>query len=50
MRKGRHNICAMAAILAGFLIMLSQLLPKQFWWLMLAFALIAFGVWRLRRC
>ena len=50
MRKGRRNICAIIAIILGVLIIISQILPNQFWWLMLAFSLIGFGIWRIRRC
>lgn len=49
LHKGRHPIFAMIAILLGIVIILSLVLPSQFWWFVLAACLIAFGVW-LNRC
>jgi len=50
MHKGRRYTCALMSIIIGLLIILSQILPEQFWWLMLAFALIGVGLWRIKCC
>ncbi|MCR5664418.1 MAG: hypothetical protein K6G17_06005 [Oscillospiraceae bacterium] len=50
MFKGRRCRWAATAICLGTLILLGILLPGQFWWLLLAGGLIAFGVWLLRCC
>lgn len=50
MRKGRRCVLALAVIAVGVLIILALLLPGEFWWLLLAVALIALGIWMLRCC
>ena len=49
MHKGGHSIIAIIAILLGIVIILSLVLPSQFWWFALAAGLISFGIW-LNRC
>lgn len=49
LHNGRRSILAVIAILTGVIIILSLVLPSQFWWFVLAAGLIAFGVW-LNRC
>lgn len=49
LRKGPCAIFAVIAILSGIIIILSLILPTQFWWFILAAALIWLGVW-LCRC
>ena len=48
MRRGKHSLCGIIAIATGMIIVLSLVLPSQFWWFVLAGCLIAFGVWLLR--
>ena len=50
MRKGRHGVWGLTAILAGIVIILALILPAAFWWFSLAALLIGFGVWLLRCC
>lgn len=50
MRKGRHGFLGCVAIAAGLVIILSLVLPTQFWWFILAAALIYIGVWYVRCC
>ena len=40
----------MIAICAGLVIILSLVLPKSFWWFVLAAILIGGGVWLIRCC
>lgn len=49
MRNGRHINLGGLFILAGIVIILSLVLPSQFWWFLLAGLLIYFGIW-LNRC
>lgn len=49
MRNGRHFNFGGLFILAGIVIILSLVLPSQFWWFLLAGLLICFGIW-LNRC
>ena len=48
MRRRGNCIWALAAIGLGLLILLAIILPAEFWWLMLAAALIGAGIWMLR--
>ncbi len=50
MRKGRRSLLGCLAIVAGLIIILSLVLPKQFWWFVFAAALIYIGVWYVRCC
>ena len=50
MRRGRRYVWAITAISLGLLILLGVLLPGVFWWLLLAAALLALGIWLLRCC
>ena len=50
MRRGRHCVLAISAIALGLLIILGVMLPGVFWWLLLAGALIALGIWLIRCC
>ena len=50
MRNGRHRSWGCAAIVAGLVIILSLVLPTQFWWFILAAALICLGFWYMRCC
>lgn len=49
MRNGKRFNLGGLFILAGVVIILSLVLPSQFWWFMLAAVLICFGIW-LNRC
>ena len=49
LRNGRHPVLAIVLIATGAVIILSLVLPSQFWWFVIAAGLIAFGVW-LCRC
>jgi len=49
-RRGRRCIWGFAAIVAGIFILLSLILPSQFWWFLIAVCLIAVGIWYLRCC
>lgn len=48
MRKGRRCILALAAIVAGCVILLALVLPGQVWWFLLAAGLIGLGIWMMR--
>ena len=48
MRRGRRSIWGCVAILVGLVIILSLVLPGEFWWFIFAAALIALGIWALR--
>ena len=48
MRKGPCTFFALIAIVSGTIIILSLILPTQFWWFMLAAALICLGAWLFR--
>ena len=50
MRRGRHSFLGCAAIGAGIIIILSLVLPTDFWWFVLAIILISAGIWFLRCC
>ncbi len=50
MRRGRRSIWGAAAILAGVMIILTLILPAEFWWFVLGVALIGYGVWYCRCC
>ncbi len=50
MRGGRRGMWGITAIVLGVIILLSLVLPKEFWWFSLAALLIAAGVWLLRCC
>ena len=49
MRRGKSGgIWGCAAILAGLVIILSLVLPTEFWWFLFAALLIALGIWYIR--
>ncbi len=48
LRKGPCALFAVIAIASGVVIILSLILPTQFWWFMFAAALICLGVWLFR--
>ena len=50
MRKGNHSIWGCVAIIAGVVIILSLVLPTEFWWFILAAELIGLGIWFIRSC
>ncbi|MBQ9685800.1 MAG: hypothetical protein IJV41_04510 [Oscillospiraceae bacterium] len=50
MRRGRHCLWGIVAILLGLIIILALVLPSAFWWFALAAALIGFGLWYIRCC
>lgn len=50
MRKGRHGLWGCVAIVAGLVIILSLVLPTEFWWFIFAALLIGVGVWYIRCC
>ena len=50
MRRGRRCVGAFSSIALGLLIILGVVLPGVFWWLLLAAALLALGIWLLRCC
>ena len=50
MHRGRRSIWGAAAILAGVMIILTLILPAEFWWFVLGVALIGYGVWYCRCC
>ena len=51
MRRGRGgSIFGCVAICAGLVIILSLVLPVEFWWFIFAAALIALGIWYMRCC
>jgi len=47
-RRPRPRPLGCAAILAGVAILLGMILPAGFWWVALAIALIALGIWLIR--
>lgn len=49
-RRGRRSIWGFVAIVAGIFILLSLILPSEFWWFLIAVSLIAVGIWYLRCC
>ena len=50
MRRNGFNLWGLIAVCAGLVIILSLVLPKSFWWFVLAAALIGGGVWMMRCC
>ena len=48
--RRRGNMCGLAAIIVGCIIILALVLPSQVWWFLLAAALICLGLWYIRRC
>lgn len=50
MRKGRHGMWGCVAIAAGLVIILSLVLPTEFWWFIFAAALVGAGIWYIRCC
>ena len=50
MRRNGMNFWGLIAIGTGIVIILSIVLPKSFWWFVLAGALISGGVWLIRCC
>lgn len=50
MRGGGHSFIGYAAIAVGIVIILSLILPVNFWWFALAAVLIAVGIWYIRCC
>lgn len=51
MRRGRGgSVFGCLAIGAGLVIILSLVLPTEFWWFLFAAALIALGIWYIRCC
>ena len=50
MRRGRRCLWGLVAVILGLVIMLSLILPPQFWWFLAAAALIGFGLWYIRCC
>lgn len=50
MRWNRRYILGFAAILAGLFILLTLVLPTNFWWFLAGIALIAAGIWYIRCC
>lgn len=48
MRRGHRSIIGCIAISAGILIIMSIVLPGEFWWFVLAAALIGGGIWFIR--
>jgi len=48
MRRGHRSMWACVAIIAGLVIIMSLILPVEFWWFIFAAILIAFGLWSLR--
>ena len=49
-RRNGMNFWGLIAIGIGVVIILSIVLPKSFWWFVLAGALIGGGIWLLRCC
>ena len=50
-RRGRGGgILGCVAIVAGLVIILSLVLPTEFWWFIFAAALIGLGIWYIRCC
>lgn len=50
MRRGRRCLWGLVAIILGLVIVLSLVLPPQFWWFLAAAVLIGFGLWYIRCC
>lgn len=50
MRKNGMNLLGLIAIGTGVVIILSIVLPKSFWWFVLAGVLICGGIWLIRCC
>ena len=50
MRRRKRHTLAILAILLGTLILLALILPVDFWWFLLAAALIGLGFWSMRCC
>lgn len=50
MRRNGMNLWGLIAIGTGVVIILSIVLPKSFWWFVLAGALICGGIWLIRCC
>jgi len=50
MRRNGFNLWGMIAIGTGVVIILSIVLPKSFWWFVLAGGLICGGIWLIRCC
>lgn len=50
MRRSGMNLWGVMAIACGMVIILSIVLPKSFWWFVLAAALICGGIWLIRCC
>lgn len=48
MRGGGRGVIGYAAIAVGIVIILSLILPVNFWWFALAAILIALGIWYIR--
>lgn len=48
MRRGHRGKWGAVAIIAGFFIILSLVLPTSFWWFVLAGTLILLGLWFMR--
>lgn len=49
LRRGhKGSLFGCIAIGAGLLIILSMVLPTEFWWFLFAAALIALGIWYIR--
>lgn len=49
-KNGRKRTIGCCAVCVGVIIILSIVLPGEFWWFMLAGVLIAAGIWYLRCC
>ena len=50
MRRGRRNMWGCISIGVGLIIILSMVLPTEFWWFAFAALLICLGIWYLRGC
>ncbi len=50
MRRNGMNLWGLIAIGTGVVIILSIVLPKSFWWFVLAGTLICGGIWLIRCC
>lgn len=48
MRRGRSGVWGCVAIISGVVIILSLILPAEFWWFIFAAALIVAGIWYIR--
>jgi uncharacterized membrane protein len=49
-RRQKGDFLGWFAVLGGVVIILALILPTGFWWFALAVALIAVGIWLIRRC